>query len=164
MNPSASLEDGGATLAFTRQFTGPIDDVWASITESDRLARWFGTWTGDPSTGSVMVTMNAEAEPVPASRYDIRECEPPRALAVSVNDDAGAWHLRADLSESNGITTLVFRQERIDPEHVASAGVGWEWYLDRLAAAVAGEPPPSLDDFDTRYLPKLATYEESLGR
>jgi uncharacterized protein YndB with AHSA1/START domain len=163
MTPSAALENDGTTLALTRFFTSPIEDVWASITESDRLARWFGTWTGDPSTGSVMVTMNAEAEPVPASRYDIRQCEPPRVLAVSAIDDAGTWHLRAELSESEGITKLVLRHERVDPEQVASAGVGWEWYLDRLAAVVVGETPPSLDDFDTRYLPQVATYTDSLS-
>ncbi|MET0908130.1 MAG: SRPBCC family protein [Ilumatobacteraceae bacterium] len=163
MTPTAALEDDGSTLALTRRFASPIEDVWASITESDRLARWFGTWTGDPSTGWVTVTMNAEAEPVPASRYDIRECEPPRVLAVSAIDDAGTWHLRAELSESDGITTLVFRHEWIDPEHLASAGVGWEWYLDRLAAAVVGETPPSLEDFDTRYLPAVSTYTDSLS-
>jgi hypothetical protein len=32
---------------------------------------------------------NAEAEPVPPVRYDIRACEPPRLLAISVNDDYG---------------------------------------------------------------------------
>lgn len=164
MITTGSLHDDGTTLAFTRTFASPIDDVWSSITESDRLARWFGTWTGDPSSGSVMVTMNAEAEPVEPSSYVIRACEPPHLLAVSTSDEGGVWHLRAELSESDGITTLVFSQERIDPEHVASAGVGWEWYLDRLAAAVAGDAPPSLDDFERDYLPHVATYAASLVR
>ena len=158
MNPNSALEDDGTTLALTRRYGSPIEDVWASITESDRLARWFGTWTGDPSTGSVMVTMNAEAEAVPASRYQIRTCQPPRVLAVSAIDDAGTWNLRADLSESEGVTTLVFRHERIDPEQIGSVGVGWEWYLDRLTAVVEGARPPSLEDFDTRYLPRATTY------
>ncbi len=161
MTSNASLEADGTTLAITRHFASPIEDVWASITESDRLARWFGTWTGDPPSGFVMVTMNAEAEPVAASRYDIHECEPPHVLAVSAVDDAGAWHLRAELSESQGHTTLVFRHEHIDPEHVASIGVGWEWYLDRLTAAVVGDIPPSLEDFETQYLPRAATSTDS---
>lgn len=163
MNTKPRLEDDGTTLALTRHFNSPIEDVWASITESDRLARWFGTWTGDPSTGSVTVTMNAEAEPVSPSRYDIGECTPPRVLAVSTEDDGGVWHLRADLSESDGVTTLVLRHEHIGPDEVASAGVGWEWYLDRLAAAAAGGTPPSLEDFDAQYLPRMATYLDSLG-
>lgn len=164
MIPTGSLHDDGTTLSLTRTFAGPIEDVWASITESDRLARWFGSWTGDPSSGSVMVTMNAEAESVEASSYTIRECAAPHVLAVSTSDDGGVWHLRAELSESEGVTTLVFSQERIDQDHVASAGVGWEWYLDRLAAAAAGDPPPSLDDFERDYLPQVATYAASLVR
>ena len=36
----------------TRTFHAPIDDVWAAVTEPERLARWLGTWTGDPATGT----------------------------------------------------------------------------------------------------------------
>ena len=80
---------------------------------------------------------------------------------MSAVDDAGTWHLRAELSESHGITKLVFRHEQVDPEHVASAAVGWEWYLDRLTAAVRGDTPPSLEDFETQYLPRAATNTDS---
>ena len=57
MKPTGTVEDGGKTLVLRRHFSVSIDDVWASVTESERLGRWFGTWTGDPATGSVMVTM-----------------------------------------------------------------------------------------------------------
>ena len=33
-------------------FHAPIEDVWAAVTEPERLARWIGTWTGDPATGT----------------------------------------------------------------------------------------------------------------
>lgn len=32
-------------LVFERTFHAPIEDVWAAVTESDRLARWIGVWT-----------------------------------------------------------------------------------------------------------------------
>lgn len=51
MRPTGALEDGGRTLVLTRRFSARIDDVWASITDPERLSRWFGTWSGDPSTG-----------------------------------------------------------------------------------------------------------------
>ena len=38
--------DGNAVVV-SRTFRAPIEDVWASVTEPDRTARWFGTWTGD---------------------------------------------------------------------------------------------------------------------
>ena len=49
---------GETFLVFERTFRAPIEDVWAAVTESDRLARWIGEWTGDPSTGSVTFRMN----------------------------------------------------------------------------------------------------------
>jgi hypothetical protein len=57
MNPTGTLDDDGHTLVLVRRFTAPIEDVWASVVDSERLSRWFGTWSGDPSTGSVMLTI-----------------------------------------------------------------------------------------------------------
>ena len=37
------------TLFVDRTFQAPIEDVWAAITEPQRLARWIGTWSGDPA-------------------------------------------------------------------------------------------------------------------
>jgi uncharacterized protein YndB with AHSA1/START domain len=37
----------GNPLVVSRTLRAPIEDVWASITEPDRTARWFGTLTGD---------------------------------------------------------------------------------------------------------------------
>ncbi|WP_448711965.1 SRPBCC domain-containing protein [Microbacterium profundi] len=146
------------TLVLTRQFRTSIDDVWASIAESDRLSRWFGTWTGDPSTGTVSVTMNAEAEPMPAVPYEIRRCEPPKALSVRVSDEYGTWTLTAELAAVDGTTTLILTQEDVDPETLEQTGPGWEWYLDRLVAAVHAERMPSLDDFEKIYMPMTQEY------
>ena len=44
-------------LVQTRTFAAPIEDVWAAITEPERLARWIGTWTGDPASGRVRFAM-----------------------------------------------------------------------------------------------------------
>lgn len=141
------------TLVLTRTFRAPIDDVWSSVTESDRLSRWYGTWTGDPASGHVMVTLTAEAEPIPPARYEIRVCRPPHLLTVSTTDDEGTWTMTISLAETAGTTTLELRHEDIDPQLVGSAGPGWEWYLDRLVAAFDGNPPPNLAAFETTYLP-----------
>ena len=158
MNPTGAVQDEGRTLVLTRGFAAPIADVWASLTEPDRLERWFGTWSGDPSTGSVLVTLNAEGEDAPPARCEIRTCEPPRLLAVRTSDEHGDWHLAAELSEDDGKTTLVFRQEQLDPASVAEVAAGWEWYLDRLKAAMTGATPPGLAEFEDIYLPMGAAY------
>jgi uncharacterized protein YndB with AHSA1/START domain len=163
MNPIGSVEDDGRTLVLTRRFRAAIEDVWASITESDRLARWYGTWTGDPATGTVMVTMNAEAEPVAPLAYTITTCEPPRRLAIEAADSFGRWQLSAELREAAGTTTLVFRQHDLDPTVVADVGPGWDWYLDRLAATIDGTTVPSLADFEATYAPLGTAYGELRG-
>ena len=36
------LDDGRQRLEFRRSWPDPIDDVWAALTEPDRMARWIG--------------------------------------------------------------------------------------------------------------------------
>ena len=38
--------DDGRTLVLHREYPDPIGEVWAALTESDRLARWIGTHSG----------------------------------------------------------------------------------------------------------------------
>ena len=40
----------------------PIESVWAAVTEPERLARWIGTWTGDPASGQVDFRMLFEGQ------------------------------------------------------------------------------------------------------
>ena len=42
--PTGRIEqrDGQHVLVQTREFRAPIEDVWAAVTEPDRLARWIG--------------------------------------------------------------------------------------------------------------------------
>jgi len=158
MTLTGRFDSARHTLVLTRHFTTSIDDVWESIADSDRLSRWFGTWSGDPSTGTVSVTMNAEAEPMPAVPYEIRRCEPPRALSVRVTDEYGTWTLSAELTAADGTTTLVLTQEDVDSATLEQTGPGWEWYLDRLVAAVHDDRMPTLDDFDSSYMPMSEEY------
>ena len=58
----------GRDLVLTRVFDADIDDVWASITESDRTARWFASWTGD--AGSAAAVASALIAPgIPSSSW-----------------------------------------------------------------------------------------------
>jgi hypothetical protein len=44
----------GSKLVISRTFRAPIEDVWASVTEPEQTARWFGTWTGDAAPGAMI--------------------------------------------------------------------------------------------------------------
>ena len=137
-------------VAFDRTFRAPIEDVWAAVTESERLARWFGPWAGDPASGRVSVQMTAEGEG-PAEIFHIEACEPPRHLRVrsDVPDPAQAWTLDLELTEAGDVTLLRFAQLIDDPALVPDVGPGWQFYLDRLDVAFAGGDADSMswDDY-----------------
>src|SRR5690606_32903031 len=74
-------------LVLPRTLAASVDDVWAAITEPERLGRWFGTWTGDPATGQVRVRWDFEEE-MADETYAIDACEAPHHLRLhNVNED-----------------------------------------------------------------------------
>jgi uncharacterized protein YndB with AHSA1/START domain len=145
------------TLHVERTFHAPIDDVWAALTEPERLARWLGTWRGDPTEGRVMFRMTFE-EGADEEELEIRECRPPHRLAVTSHAGEYTWHLEADLTESGGVTTLSFSQPEVDHDDLLSVGPGWEYYLDRLVAVETGGEPPSVGDFERDYYPAMSEH------
>jgi uncharacterized protein YndB with AHSA1/START domain len=157
--PTGRLEriDGRLTLVLTRTFDAPIEDVWAAITEPERLARWIGMWSGDPESGSVLFAMTAEGQEPPGDAMEIRECTPPRRLAVTSQVGEQRWYLDVDLSEADGVTTLAFSQPDIHPEDSLSVGPGWEFYHDRLVAVETGGDLAAID-FDRDYYPAMAEH------
>jgi uncharacterized protein YndB with AHSA1/START domain len=137
----------GRDLVLTRSFRAPIEDVWASITESDRTARWFGSWTGNPGPGNTIhVTMGFESD-APASPMTITACEAPRHLALHADNPYGSWYLEVHLTEAAGVTELRFTQHLDDKVNVGDVGPGWEYYLDNLVASREGQPPVDFNDY-----------------
>lgn len=157
--------DGTAYLVFERTFRAPIDDVWAAVTESDRLVRWIGHWTGDPTTGAVTFFMTAEAEDAPAETIHIDECHAPTRVTMrSARPDDGSleWKWEIDLAESDGVTTLTFAQEVGNTGLAESVGPGWDYYLDRMVAAETGQDLGAID-FDDYYPGFAQHYRAELG-
>ncbi len=151
MTPSPTgrraTRNGHDSVVFDRSFRAPIASVWAAVTESDRLERWIGTWTGDPASGSVLFRMNAEGDDVRPETFTIDDCEPPHRLALTSNveGEQNTWRFLLELTEAGGTTTLTFSQSVPDAEMAAGVGPGWEFYLDRLVAAETGADVATLD-------------------
>jgi uncharacterized protein YndB with AHSA1/START domain len=138
-------------VEFRREYPDPPDAVWAALTESDRLARWFGSFTGDARPGgTVQLTMTAtEDAGGPDSTVHVEECEPHRSLRVRVEQDEGEpWVLSLALAPSADGTVLDFRQVLPPGFSPADAGPGWHWYLDRLGADLAGRAFPAWPDYE----------------
>ncbi|MEV4122094.1 SRPBCC family protein [Micromonospora sp. NPDC049645] len=148
----------GHDLVLTRTFHAPIADVWASLTESERTARWFGPWEGDAGPGRTIRVQMAYEDQQPWCEVHIEACEAPRRLAVSTTDSYGTWLLELSLTETNGTTELRFVQHLSSVEGIAEVGAGWEYYLDLLVAARDGSPRPDFGD----YHPAMRSYYQGL--
>jgi len=146
---------GRQFLVLERRFDAPIDAVWAAITEPERLARWVGTWTGEPQSGSVDFQMLYEGEGAAVEVFTIDACHPPTRLELTSTapfdgETPVEWHLQLDLAERGGVTTLTFAQSVPEPGMAESVGPGWEYYLDRLVVAEADGDVAAVD-FDDYY-------------
>ena len=147
------VRDGEAVrLVFERSYDASVEEVWEALTDPVRLGRWFGSWTGDPASGRVALTMTDEGEQEPSTVL-IRTCRPPELIEVSVDGPDGPWPLAVRLVGEAGRTRLTFVHELAEPYDAGSIGPGWQYYLDRLGAVVAGAPLP--DRFED-YHPRLA--------
>ncbi|TMQ93683.1 SRPBCC family protein [Actinomadura soli] len=134
-------------LQLTRRYKAAIEDVWASITEPERTARWFAHWSGEGRPGATVRLTLVHEDGRPESDMTIIACEPPRRLEVETVDEYGRWHLEARLDEADGVTTLTFLHHLAPGTDVTTTGPGWEYYLDRLSASREGTPTPNFDDY-----------------
>jgi len=156
--------DFGEVVVLERTFRAPVEDVWASVTEPERLERWVGTWSGDPASGEVVFRMTAEGEEAPEESLIIQECRPPRLLRAQVRvtgDTTQLWHWEVALAEQDGVTTLTFAQSTAGDISVADVGPGWEYYLDRLVADRDGADVATVD-WSRDYYPAMCGYYSDL--
>jgi uncharacterized protein YndB with AHSA1/START domain len=138
---------GAKWLVLERQFDSDIEDVWASLTESERTAKWIGPWTGEPGVGNTISLRMGFEEDSPVVQSRIDACAAPVHLAFTIFDPRADWALDLVLSEEGGATKLVFTQSLPDPNEAENMGPGWEWYLDTLLASRLNHPLPDFDDY-----------------
>lgn len=142
------LPDGRLRLEFRRSWPDGPDEVWAALTEPDRMARWIGTYEGERAPGGRgSFTMTHESEPA-SEEVTIVECDPPRRLVVEwVQGGDENWRVELALAVESGRTTLHFVQVFAAGTDVTDFALGWHWYLDKLDAVAGGRPDPG--DWDT---------------
>ncbi|MGC1208974.1 MAG: SRPBCC family protein [Ornithinimicrobium sp.] len=140
-------DDDGMRLEFIRTYDAPIEDVWSAMTEPERIARWIGEVTGDPTTGIVQFLMSEDVDGDP-SEVTIVACEPPHLLDIDIPTPDGSWPLSIRLAPHESGTTLIFTHRLAEPFDATSIGPGWHFYLDRLGSTIAGDSPDQVwDDY-----------------
>jgi uncharacterized protein YndB with AHSA1/START domain len=164
------------TIRFERRLPGPIERVWAYLTESDKRARWLAGGDMELHTGGAVelhwLHTNLDAAPSEApERYrnghsmkaTVTRCEPPHVLGYT-------WGARADamsevvfeLSMEGSDVLLVLTHHRLPNQNdLLGVSGGWHTHLDILVEHLNGRPSPGF--WDT--IPALnATYKERMAR
>lgn len=123
----------GHVVELRRTYPAPPSDVWDACTNPERLPRWFLPLSGDLRPGGrYALEGNASGE--------IRECDPPRRLALTWEFGEQRSTVTLDLAPAgDDATDFVLRHEVPDDEHWAqygpgAVGVGWDLGLLSLAA------------------------------
>lgn len=125
----ATTVDGRPALRFERRLPHPPERVWRAVTEPAELAQWFvapPSWT--PALGEALSGFGGSGEVV--------ELDAPRRIAWTW----GTARFSFDVEPDGEATRLVFVHVLDDGTPVAQTSAGWETYLDRLGAALAGSP------------------------
>jgi uncharacterized protein YndB with AHSA1/START domain len=134
----------GVRLEFVRTYHAPPADVWSAVTDPERMARWIGRWTGDPSTGRVEFVMTAAGSERPETVL-IHDCSAPTHLAMTLESRDGPWPLEVTLTDQGESTILRFVHRLAEPYDASTIGPVWQNFLDRLGAVLGDGPAP--DDF-----------------
>jgi uncharacterized protein YndB with AHSA1/START domain len=137
--------DGRQRVEFRRSWPDPIEDVWAALTEPDRLARWIGAYEGERRAGGTgTFAMTQEEGGAPAQPTTIVECDPPRRLVIEWPEASSQMErIDLDLSTEDGRTVLRFVQFFPAATNAVDWAMGWHWYLDKLGAEIDGGTAPT---------------------
>ncbi|MER8436982.1 SRPBCC family protein [Mesorhizobium sp. M1312] len=139
-----------ATFTIHRLLPGPIERVWAYLTESDLRRQWMAAGQMEMKAGTSFefIWRNDELTDPPGQRPAgfpeehrmegrITELDAPRKLAITWGNTGGV----SFLLEPKGNDVLLTVTHRRLPEREIQLNVtaGWHMHLDMLAARLAGK-------------------------
>ncbi|CAN5226208.1 SRPBCC family protein [soil metagenome] len=138
-----------ATLKIQRLLTGPIERVWAYLTESELRRQWLASGEMAMTLDSPfeLVWRNGELSDPPGQRPSgfgeehrmesrITELDPPRKLAIAWGTTGG---VSFELESQGGEVLLTVIHHRVpDRGILLNVSAGWHAHLDVLTARLNG--------------------------
>ena len=160
MTASQQIVDGRPALRLERRLGHPVERVWRAVTEPTELERWFVSevpWK--PEAGEVFEAAGETGR--------IVTLEPPHVIVWTWGVERYSFELTPDGHGCVLVFTHVFNPD-LGPgwQHAA----GWETYLDRLDAHLAGgflseeDAHAGIDDRMKRYRELFEADRESEPR
>ncbi|MBD7958535.1 SRPBCC family protein [Microbacterium sp. Sa4CUA7] len=124
----------GYRLVYEAVYATDIDDLWAAVTEPDRLARWMADYSGDLRLGGRWEVADADGKGV-WCRGTVTSCDAPRGFTTVWHaDDEEPTELVVRLAAVAGGTRLTLEHTGIRPIFY---GAGWHTYLEALETHLA---------------------------
>ena len=142
------------TVRFERLLPGPIERVWAYLTESDKRAKWLAAGDMDLRPGGEMEyvwrnTQLAQPGEVAPEKWSgehrmkghIVRVEPPYLLVHTWDEESSSAEVSFELTEVGDKVRLVLTNRRL-PNRGELVGVsgGWHSHLDVLQEVLEGGP------------------------
>jgi uncharacterized protein YndB with AHSA1/START domain len=142
-----------ATLKIERLLPGPIERVWAYLTQGDLRRQWLAAGEMEMRVGAPveLVWRNDELSNPPGERpagfpdehrmqSQITELDPPRKLAITWGSTGGvSFELE---SKGKDVLLTVIHRRVTERNTLLNVSGGWHMHLDVLAARLAGKEPP----------------------
>ncbi|MFD6896576.1 SRPBCC domain-containing protein [Rhodococcus sp. NPDC060086] len=144
VRPERDCPDGSnlVTLQYQRAVVRSLGEVWTALTDPESLLHWYGSYTGDPTTGWIRLTMTDQHD---SATTDVRvvRCTPPTGFVVDID----GWLLEVSLHAVGQVTTVEFSHRHVPRSQAGEIGPGWQYYLDRLEATLLGSRLPQWDEY-----------------
>ena len=139
-------------MTIRRHLPGPIERVWAYLTESELRRQWLGSGKMEMKKGTPfeLVWRNNELSELPSQRpagfpeeqrmqSRITEFDPPRKLAI-------AWMGSGDVSfeldtQGSDVLLTIIHNRLSDRATLLKVAAGWHMHLDILVARATGRKP-----------------------
>jgi uncharacterized protein YndB with AHSA1/START domain len=166
MNQHTTLDSYGvltepATLKIQRLLPGPIERVWAYLTESELRRQWLAAGEMEMKVGAPfeLTWRNAELSDPPGERPEgfgaehsmqsrITELDPPRKLAIAWGSSGGvSFELEPQGDE---VLLTVIHRRLPDRSTLLKVAAGWHAHLDTLVARATDQATAPFWDRWTR--------------
>jgi uncharacterized protein YndB with AHSA1/START domain len=158
--------DGVGVVSIEDRYDTGIEDLWAAITDPDRLARWHSQVEGDLRPGGAF-RMYLEADDI-ESTGRVDECEPPRRLLVTTRETDESYRkgqgappfdatIEVTLTADGDQTILVLEVKGMPLDKIAFYGAGWQIHAENLAAYLSGR---ERGDTEARWAELVPPYQD----
>jgi len=161
MSDLATIADRSA-LTFVRHFPGPIERVWAFLTDPKLLAEWLlGGVVADRVGGEVTFEIGATGR--------ITAYEPPHLLEYTWSEEDASFGpvvdslIRWELSKEGSGVRLTLTHSRLPEIEVLGHGAGWHTFLQRLSACFDGREPEPVNELFARLKDEYSPVVRSAG-